>query len=138
MKKPKFNTIFIQDWGTFTNETLVCVRASKQEILRYMRANRIKPELIELFEKKPERVDASAFVWTPTGTGCTLLWLSGWVGDPDDLDTLVHETNHLVYDIARDKGFQNEPEILAYQQAYLFSGILEKLTARKSRSKKRR
>ena len=50
------------------------------------------------------------------------------VGDPDDLDTLVHETNHLVYDIARDKGFQNEPEILAYQQAYLFSGILEKLT----------
>ena len=132
MRKPKFNTIFIQDWGTFSNETLVCVNRDKAQILRYMRQTRIKPELIELFEAKSE-TDAAAFVWTPRGTGCTLLWLREWAGDPEDLDTLVHETNHLVYDISRDKGFKDEAEIQAYQQAYLFSGILEKLTVRRKR-----
>jgi hypothetical protein len=134
MKKPKFNTIFIQDWGTFSNETLVCVNRDKAQILRYMRQTRIKPELIELFEAKSE-TDAAAFVWTPSRTGCTLLWLREWVGDSEDLDTLVHETNHLVYDISRDKGFKDEAEIQAYQQAYLFSGILEKLTVRRKRFK---
>jgi len=132
MKKSKFNTIFIQDWGTFSNETLVCVNRDRAQILRYMRQTRIKPELIDLFEAKSE-TDAAAFVWTPSGTGCTLLWLREWAGDPDDLDTLVHETNHLVYDISRDKGFKDEAEIQAYQQAYLFSGILEKLTVRRKR-----
>jgi hypothetical protein len=130
--KPKFSAIFMQDWGTFSNETLVCVNRDKAQILRYMKQTRIKPELITLFEAKPE-TDAAAFVWTPSRTGCTLLWLQGWTGDPEDLDTLVHETNHLVYDISRDKGFKDEAEIQAYQQAYLFSGILEKLTVRRKR-----
>jgi len=134
MKKPKFNAIFIQDWGTFSNETLVCVNVDKAQILRYMRQTHIKPELIDLFETKPE-TDAVAYVWTPRGTGCTMLWLQGWTGNPEDLDTLVHETNHLVYDISRDKGFKDESEIQAYQQAYLFSGILEKLTVRRNQFK---
>lgn len=139
MKKSKFKILFFQDWGTFSNETLVCVGASKQEILAYMKANRFKIELIEKFERKTGPKESSeAFTWSPEGTGCTLLWIRYWNGDADDLDTLVHETNHLVYDIARDKGFRDEPEIQAYQQAYLFSGILKTLTARKSRSKKRK
>ena len=134
MKKSKFSTIFIQDWGTFSNETLVCVNQDKAQILRYMKQTRIKPYLITLFEAKPE-TDALAFVWTPSMTGCTMLWLKTWTGDFKDLDTLVHETNHLIYDISRDKGFKDEAEIQAYQQAYLFSGILEKLTARRKRFK---
>jgi hypothetical protein len=128
--KPKFNTIFIQDWGTFSNETLVCVNRDKAQILRYMRQTRVKPELIERFEAKPES-DAEAFVWSPSDMGCTMLWLREWAGDLEDLNTLVHETNHLVFDISRDKGFKEEAEIQAYQQAYLFSGVLEKLTARR-------
>ena len=35
-----------------------------------------------------------------------MLWLRRWTGNADDLDDLVHETNHLIYDISRDKGFQ--------------------------------
>jgi len=134
MKKPKFNTIFIQDWGTFSNETLVCVNVDKAQILRYMKQTRIKHEIIALFEAKSE-TDAQAFVWTPVRTGCTLLWLRTWTGDSEDLDILVHETNHLVFDISRDKGFKDEAEIQAYQQAYLFSEILEKLTKRRAKFK---
>jgi hypothetical protein len=131
LKSKPFKTIFIQDWGTFTNETLVCVGSSKQEILAFMKANSVKVELIEKFERKPEPKGSSeAFTWSPEGTGCTLLWFRHWSGDPDDLDTLVHETNHLIYDISRDKGFRDEPEIQAYQQAYLFTGILKELTER--------
>jgi len=133
MKNPKFNAIFIQDWGTFSNGTLVCVGVTKVDVIRYMKQTRIKPELISRFENKSEREDPCPYVWTPSDTGCTLLWLPSWRGDFEDLDTLVHETNHLVYDISRDKGFEDEPEIQAYQQAYLFSGILEKLTIRRKR-----
>ena len=145
MKKPKFKATFFQDWGTFSNETLVCVGVDKPEILRYMKLSGVKPDLIAAFTRKVDSPTASAFVWTPPMTGCTLLWLKRWTGNADDLDDLVHETNHLIYDIARDKGFQNEPEIQAYQQGYLFSGILKTLTERrakfngvKSKSKKRK
>ena len=37
-RKQTFNTIFLQDWGTFTNETLVCVAVTKKEILQFMKA----------------------------------------------------------------------------------------------------
>ena len=98
--------------------------SSKPEILRYMRANRVKPDLIAVAREVKSDTGALRIRLDAHGDRMYLLWLSGWIGDPDDLDTLVHETNHLVYDIARDKGFQNEPEILAYQQGYLVSGIL--------------
>jgi hypothetical protein len=145
-RKQTFNTIFLQDWGTFTNETLVCVAVTKKEILQFMKRNNFRKTLIEQFERKSApSAGASAFVWNPTGAGCTLLWMDSWLGRREDVNTLVHETNHLIYDISRDKGFEDEPEIQAYQQEYLFkniwAGIADRCTkfkGLKSRSKKRR
>ena len=144
-RKQTFNTIFLQDWGTFTNETLVCVAVTEKEILQFMKRNNFRKTLIEQFERKSApSAGANAFVWTPIGTGCTLLWMDSWLGRREDVNTLVHETNHLIYDISRDKGFKDEPEIQAYQQEYLFKNIWAGITDRrtkfkglKSRSKKR-
>jgi hypothetical protein len=131
--KKHFKTMFFQKWGTFANETLVCVGVTKKEIRRFMVAKNCKPELIEKFDRGLNTDGKFAFVWTPPNSGATLLWLGGWIGDAEDMDTLVHETNHLIYDISRDKGFQNEPEIQAYQQAYLFSHIWKELKNRRKK-----
>lgn len=130
MKRKIFKAIFIQSWGTFTNETLVCVGVTKLEILKYMKRAKVKPELIKRFEDKAHNDKAAAFVWTPPNTGCTLLWMGGFCGDDEDIFDIVHETNHLIYDISRDKGFRDEPEIQAYQQEFLFSHILKELRKR--------
>jgi hypothetical protein len=131
MTEPIFKTAFFQKWGTFTNETLVCVAMTKKEVLAFMKRRKVKPELIEKLDRKLVGIDGkTAFVWTPPDTGCTLLWMDSFSNESEDMCTLVHETNHLVYDIARDKGFQNEPEIQAYQQEYLFRHIVTELQNR--------
>ncbi|MGA2886348.1 MAG: hypothetical protein ABSE80_14600 [Halobacteriota archaeon] len=132
--KKIFNAIFFQSWGTFTNETLICVAVTKKEILCFMKRNGVKPDLIERFERKADPSStAAAFTWTPPGFGVTILWMNSWVGDDEDLNTLVHETNHLLYDISRDKGFTNEPEVQAYQQEYLFKNIRKELERRRKK-----
>jgi hypothetical protein len=135
MKKPKsktptFKTIFFQKWGTFSNETMICIAMQRPEIISFMKRAKVKKELIEKFEKIGPKPGAAAFVWTPPGTGCTLLWMGGFANDDEDIFDLVHETNHLVFDIARDKGFRDEAEINAYQQEFLFKNILKELRKR--------
>jgi hypothetical protein len=145
-KTPTFKTVFLQKWGTFSNETMVCVGVTKSEILADMKRLKVKPELIEAFTRKVGGMESkAAFVWTPPGTGATLLWMDSWSNVAEDMCTLVHETNHLIYDISRDKGFRDEPEIQAYQQEYLFRGIIAELQKRrkkflgvKSKSSKRK
>jgi hypothetical protein len=134
MKKPDntiFHTMFFQSWGTFTNETLVAVGVTKKELITFLKRRKAKPELIERLDHKLVIPPGStAFVWTSPDTGCTLLWMDSFNNVYEDMCTLVHETNHLVYDIARDKGFQNEPEVQAYQQEYLFRHIVAELQDR--------
>jgi hypothetical protein len=132
MKKTKqpFSAIFFQQWETFTNETLVCVGVSKEEILQFMKRSKVKDDLIDLFNKVGPQPGVSGFVWTPKNTGCTLLWLDSFNGRERDMFTLIHETNHLIYDISRDKGYVNEPELQAHQQEFLFKQIWHELQKR--------
>ena len=67
----------------------------------------------------------------------TLLWMGGFANDDEDIFDLVHETNHLVFDIARDKGFRDEAEINAYQQEFLFKNILKELRKRYKKFRKK-
>jgi hypothetical protein len=113
---------------------MVCVGVTKTEVLKYLRKVNARPDLIKKLEdKRFDTEDKAAFVWTPSNTGCTLLWMSEFLGNDEDMFTLVHETNHLLYDISRDKGFQNEAEINAYQQEYLFKQIWTELKKRKKK-----
>jgi hypothetical protein len=131
-----FKAMFFQKWGTFSNETMVCVGVTKTEILAFMKRGWVKPDLIEAFSRKRGPTeDKCAFVWTPPGTGATVLWMNGFDNDFEDMCTIVHETNHLVYDISRDKGFRDEPEIQAYQQEYLFRNIIAELQKRQKKFK---
>jgi len=130
-----FKAMFFQTWGTFSNETMICVGVTKAEVKAFMKRVNVQKELLDKFSTMVSVSGKSAFVWTPPGTGCTLLWMGSFTGSDDDILNLVHETNHLVYDIARDKGFRDEPEINAYQQEFLFKNILQELRKRRKKFK---
>jgi len=126
---------YLQDWGTFTNETFVVVGMTQKEILADMRRRKFKKDAIEAFSRqnKPNG-DETAFVWVRKGM--TLLWLNGWRIDLEHYSTVVHETNHLIWEITRDKGMVEEAEMQAYQQEYLFLAIVTRLNKSLVKSKR--
>jgi hypothetical protein len=136
MKKPKRKPAkpktlaYIQDWGTYTNETLVVVGMNQKQILAALVREGAIPDIVEAYGYvKPEDYESDGFIWTYKG--CTVLWLEDWKYDAAHLDTLVHETNHLVYNMmVKRKKMKEEMEAQAYQQAYLFSAILKRLNQR--------
>lgn len=125
-KPAKTKTLaYIQDWGSYSNETIVVVGMDHKEILAGMLKMGVKPDIMRAYDKL-DNYDYYGFEWEYDG--CTVLWLREWRYDADHLDTLVHETNHLVYDIlVKSKGMGKEMEAQAYQQAYLFTNILKRL-----------
>jgi hypothetical protein len=122
------NKWFIQDWGTLPNETLVVVGLTYERIVEEMKSNDFHEDVIKAFSKAKPRSGANAWCWFEEGR--SLLWIEDWRTDLDHLTTLVHETNHLVFQVARDKGAEEEMEFQAYQQEYLFENIVKKLSAK--------
>lgn len=132
---------FLQDWGTYSNQTFVVVGMTLKEIIAAMRRRNFKKSAILSFEKggRPKSdEDAAAFVWVDGGM--SLLWFPEWKLDITHYSDLVHETNHLVFEIARDKGMSEEAEAQAYLQEYLWNSLiyrLNKFSCVKSKRSKR-
>lgn len=123
-------TMFFLDWGPFLSETLVVVGHTNAEIVEFLRRKANSPNakvVIDAFEKKgrPRPDETSPFTFHLDGK--TVLYFPTWAGDDEDLDTLVHETNHLIFDVFGGKGMREEAEACAYTQAYLFHEIRKTL-----------
>lgn len=119
---------FLQDWGTFRNETFVVVGMGRLEILLAMKRQNFRDDAIKAFENefRPRDNDpADAFIWTYEGV--SLLWFRDWKIDLEHYGNLVHETNHLVFEMSRDGGYRDELEANAYQQQYLWLNIIRKM-----------
>jgi len=119
---------FIQEWGTLPNETLVVVGLTQKQIVARMKRSKFHKDVVEAFSRSEPLEDASAWVWLRQGR--TMLWFPEWKNDWEHYNTLLHETNHLVYHIIRDKGMTNEIEAQAYQHEYLFDNIRRRLCAK--------
>lgn len=122
--------IFLQDWGPFHQDTLVVVGMNNAEIVKWLRtyANaKGVQKAIEDFEQggRPNPND-EAFIYHFDGR--TILWLGwNWTGGKEDVCNLVHETNHLLFEVTRNKGMRDECEAQAYLQEWLFDQIATKL-----------
>jgi hypothetical protein len=133
---------FIQDWGIFRNETFVCVGMTRMEILLEMKRQEFRKDAITAFEMtfRPKDDDPAAmFVWVDEGI--SLLWMADWRVDLEHYGDLVHETNHLVFEVGKDVGFREELEANAYTQQYLWLNIIKRLNERlgvKSKRNKRK
>jgi len=131
--------MWLQNMGTYSNQLPVVVGYKNAAIVKWLRkiSGKDAQKTIDVFASTGRpRPDETAFTFIYDER--MLLWLGwDWHDTPEDLATLVHETNHVVYETVRDKGMVNECEAQAYLQEYLFCEIRKKLGV-KSKSKRGR
>lgn len=128
-KKKLVKLCFIQDWGTFTMQTLVCIGMTYNEIVAEMKKrdlNGIK-DFIKENEDEKDYFDIgnnhqSGMFWHCENR--SVLWLEEFKDDWNFYETLMHEVHHAVQCLLADrKSMSEEIEALAYQQEFLFHNI---------------
>lgn len=126
-KKP-FKHKFIQEWGTYANDTLVYVGMSRDEIVKDIKKYEDNEDLVAnlMNEETLKAFSGRGFVLREKNK--TILWLNDWDNDWEYIEVLVHEIHHLVQLICVDiRNMSGEIEGLAYQQEYLLKEIRTKL-----------
>src|SRR3990167_10220766 len=117
MKKP---IIFVQDCGTYTDEILVCIGASKKQILAYCKKEGVKKNFTDWISTDEAIFDVlkkskAAYAWND-GVQGTILLLKSYEDTWDFWETLLHELHHMVHVFSRRKIMQEEMEGQAYLQ----------------------
>jgi hypothetical protein len=119
--------IYVQDWGTYNLDTLVCIGTTHEQTKNWIDKNAGKG-FREAFYKGVDshkeilEGGASGFVWYEDGY--TILWLNDWVNKWHYHDTLMHECLHLIqFGLIEARGFEGENEAQAYQLEYLVRNI---------------
>lgn len=130
----KFKTWFIQDWGTYPNETMVIVGYDSDEIKDILVKAGTKKEILDEFDDSDCKEAANSslgFVMDFTN-GSSLLWLDSFDANKwSDFDVIVHEIMHLVQKcMIETRGMEKEYEAQAYQLEYLFKNIRNNLIKR--------
>ena len=137
---------YVQDWGTYGNETPVFVGYTIPEITKIMKKQDWSPKIIaEWCKDWDDRdnvfKDVAGGVWSCHGS--TLLYLPSWNGSWNNYETLMHECFHLIIaGLGKGKLFINEGSIeeegMAYQLEYLFRNIRIKLQKKLLDKKKKK
>lgn len=144
MKKIRTKFWYIQDWGTYSNQTAVFVGFTPTEITKVMKKAGLSKEAIAEWENGAgaatkmftAEAENSGGMWFSNKGGYSLLWMPIFEDSWKCYDTLVHECCHAVLNILG--GQKNmirslnhelfiEDEALAYQQEFLFRKIRNKL-----------
>lgn len=131
-KKNKTKKIFIQDWGTYSNETIVSIGSSPGEVKRFMEKAKIKKEpkewLLRKFDELENIKPSESGFCLLSDKGWTFLWLRDFDDTWDFWSTLIHEISHLIDHVLREhKLMWKETEACAYQTEYLFNSIRRKI-----------
>lgn len=128
MKKKIFNLGFVQEWGTYPNQTLVCVGLTVDELIAAAKKYKSNKNFMDWILKQKEMLadkmigSKGFFAYSPHCQ--SILWIKEWEDNWENMETLIHETFHAVYDmLGVNKGMTTESEALAYQQEYLFKQI---------------
>jgi len=131
-KKKKVRA-YIQGWGTYTNQTIVVVGMTHDQITGVMRRMKADPKIIAAWDKDKKENDERWLAGANNGCswfhdGRSLVWFKDWKNNWEHWDTLVHELSHVIDQVlAVEKGMATETEGKAYQFEYLFRQIRRKL-----------
>ncbi len=131
----KKQTIFIQSYGTYTNEVLVIVGIEdKKKVFKFLKKARVKADMSKwILENFDDWVSAlktknkGQFCFNDKGDGGTVLMLRQTHDSWEYWEILLHETNHIVHHLAKMRGMTDEMEAQAYLQEFLFHSIRRKL-----------
>ena len=126
MKRKTKKYHFIQDCGIYDYEFSVYVGWKKDEI----KIDLVRYKKIDALLKELEKADfeSGGFVLYDEESK-RLLWLPKWNGKWKELSNLAHEIHHIVFLLAKQKGFEDELESQAYLFQYLLDNIYKKLTS---------
>jgi hypothetical protein len=135
----KQKIIYIQSWGTYQNETLVCIGVSYEEIYKCLKKIKVETDMIKQWECDIDLLDnclnGAGLFWFNHSR--SILWLKDWKNDWKHYDILLHELFHAVYYIlGKGKNMMSEDEGMAYQQEFLFKAIRRKLSDLLSKKEK--
>lgn len=121
---------YLQNWGTYSNQTFVCIGMNHQEITDAFKKLKSKPAVINAWIRDKEKLlpqltmSDGGLTWRDEESCVTLLWFPTWKNDWQHWDSLLHETYHLVYfGLLEQRLMNKEEDAFAYQQEYLFREI---------------
>lgn len=130
----KKEIIFVQEYGTYTNQLLVLVGIEdKKKIFDYLK--KVKAEagfskwVLEDFDGWKEDIkkkNMALFCRNDTVEG-TVLVLRSYEDTWEYWECLMHEIHHIVQHLAKIKGMFEEVEAQAYLFEFLFRSIRRKL-----------
>ena len=126
--------LFIQSYGTYTNELFVIVGIhNKKEIFKFCKKEKVKAdctkwilENIEDWNKDIKDKNKGQVCWDDI-THCVVLMLRTPEDTWDYWEVLMHECHHIVQNLAERKNMLREPEAQAYLQEFLFHSLRRKL-----------
>lgn len=135
-KQRKFS--YLQEWGSYTNQTYIAIGMNHNEIVKDMKRRNFGAHIIKIFNDQKKENDDRWFNPQVGNTGVcwfhdgkSLLWLPHWKNDWEHWDTIVHEISHLIFEVmCKGKNMTVETEAQAYQLEYLFRAIRRKLWKR--------
>lgn len=121
--------LFVQNHGTLSNETLVAIGATGDEMVAYLKRIKANKGMIEWVRTwKDSKPSPTGWVRTESEKGWTVLWLRAYEDTWDYWEVMIHELSHLMDFVMNDqKSMQGETEARAYQAEYLFRSIRRKI-----------
>lgn len=132
--KKAYKTIFIQDWGTYGDETVVAVGTTIDEVVQYLKKHKASQGSIKSMEEDAKELSetmkcSKGFFAKPNDTTVgSFLWTRDWDNSWEHSEVLVHELFHAVYNtLGKGRSMMDEQESMAYQQEFLFRAIRRKL-----------
>ena len=122
--------IWIQDWGTYGEQTLICVGANKKEIVAHLKKTCPKSQFlycISKFFEIPKGCDGCFWThYNPKYRG-SILWLKKLEYTPESISVLSHEVCHAIRRLLiEERNMHNEVEAQCYQTEFLIKNILLK------------
>lgn len=132
---------YIQDWGTYSNQTAVFIGYTESEALTVMKKAKFDKDTVARFEKDIFTdanfvATVSGFVWHDTQTPRTMLFMPEFKDTWISYETLMHECVHLTLNgLVKERRFVDfiggrhhlEQEGIAYQVEYLFRSVRKRL-----------
>ena len=121
--------IFIQDWGTYLDKTLVVVNSEFKDVVSFCKSNKIYHRDMKKMLKilKEEMASDCKGSLIESDEKRTLLYIRKFDYSWESYSIILHEIHHEVYLWAKKNCMENEMEAQAYQFEYLFNEINKKL-----------
>lgn len=126
--------MFVQEYGTYTNELLVLVGIEdKKKLLAYLKKIKAKFDfskwVLEDFDGWKERIkknNPGLFCWNDIVEGAVLV-LRPYQDTWEYWECLMHEIHHIVQHLAKTRFMYEEQEAQAYLFEFLFHSVRRKL-----------